>query len=113
MEVKKVLWLLFATSFCCGSEIPGYIDGLIQDLKVQEPSQVHDVVLISLGTANKELTEQIAKVISLENVVLIPPTETVVKNQRIRAASVMIIVLDVTDKVKINLKIRNFTILYL
>ena len=100
MEVKNVLWLLFATSFCCGSEIPGYIDGLIKDLKVQEPSQVHDVVIICLRKILKELTEKIVTEVSLENSVMMPPTKIVVNNQRILAASVVIIVSDVVDKVK-------------
>ena len=100
MEGKKVLWLLFATSFCFGSEIPGYIDDLIKNLKVQEPSQVHDVVIICLGKRLKELTEQIATEVSLENVVMMPPTKIVVNNQRILAASVVITVSDVLDKVR-------------
>ena len=58
MKVKKVLWLFFVASFCSGSEIPEYIGRLIEDLKVKEPSQVHDVVLIDLGSQNKELTDR-------------------------------------------------------
>ena len=101
MEVKKVLWLLFATSFCCGSEIPDFIDELIEDLKVKEPSQVHDVVLIRLGSGNKELTDKIAQQILQKNVVLMPPTEVILKTQRFRAASFVVIVSDVVDEVRI------------
>ena len=100
MKVKKLLWLTFIVSLCCGSEIPEYIGRLLKDLKIKEPSQVHDVVLINLGTRNIELTEKIAEVILKENVVLMPPPQTVMTNQRIRAASVLIIMLDDVDKVR-------------
>ena len=102
MDVKILLWLLFATSFCCGSEIADFVGALIQDLKVKEPSQVHDVVLLRLETGNRETTEKIAEVILMTNVVMMPPTGVVVQNQRIRAASVLIIVSDDLDKVKLN-----------
>ena len=100
MEVKKYLWLLFATSFCCGSEIPDFIDELIEDLKVKEPSQVHDVVLTKLGTGNKELTDKIAKVISKKNILLMPPSGVVVRSQRFRAASIVVIVSDIVNNVR-------------
>ena len=105
MEVKLLLMLLFATSFCCGKEIPDFIGRLIKDLKVKEPLQVHDVVLIKLGTGNKELTDEIAGVIALDNVVLKPLPETRVTDQRIRAASVIIVVTDYLDEVRIS---KNF-----
>lgn len=108
MEVKILLWLLFATSFCFGNEIPGYIGRLIENLKLKETSKVHDVVLISFGTENKELTEKIAEVISMRNVLMTPPTGIIVKDQRIRAASVLIVVSSVIDEVKMILKVRNF-----
>ena len=99
MEVKIFLLLLFAKSFYCGSEIPDFLGRLIKDLKVNKPSQVHDVVLVSLEAENKELIEQIAEVISKENVVLMPPTGVVTNNQRIRSASVLIIVSSIIDEV--------------
>ena len=108
MEVKiQILFLLFATSFCCGNEIADFVGELIQDLKVKEPSQVHDVVLLRLVNGNKEMTEKIAEVILLTNVVMMPSTAVVVQNQRIRAASVLIIVSDDLDKVNINSDFQN------
>ena len=101
MKVKKLLWLTFIVSLCCGSEIPEYIGRLLKDLKIKEPSQVHDVVLINLGTRNIELTEKIAEVILKENVVQMPPPQTVVTNQRIRAASVLIIILANVNEVRL------------
>ena len=110
MDVKLLLWLLFATNFCSGSEIPDFIGRLVKDLKIKEPSRVHDVVLIRLGTGNKGLVEKIAEVISIENVVMMPPTGIVTKNQRIRIASIVIIVSSIVDKVNINLFIGNLRV---
>ena len=101
MDANFFLWLLFGTIYCSGSEIPGYVTRLIRNIKENELFQVHDVVILTLGTENKELTKTIATSVAVNNVLLMPQTGLVLENQRIRAASVLIIVSDIVEEVQI------------
>lgn len=80
------------------SEIPRYIERLIDDFNEKEPLQVSDVVLIDLGIQSDILSGLIAEAIPKKNALTIPVTEIFSENQRIRQASFLIVVTDIIDE---------------
>jgi hypothetical protein len=109
MEVKQVLLLFLVVTSTFGeifgktqnSEVSRYIGRLIRDLNAKEPLQIHDVVLINLGKENRALNERIVRMIPDTNALMMPKAGIVIKDQRIRVASFVIIIVDVLDEVKL------------
>jgi hypothetical protein len=90
---------IFTTSRNENTEVTQYISRLIRDASEKSQDRVSDVVVISLSSRNENVFDDIVKEISSENALIVPSNEKPVNDQRIRAASFIIIISDTMDAV--------------
>lgn len=77
------------------NEVTKYISGLIRDGNEKRPTEIHDVAVLKFLSQNRsDLYDAILKNIPHSNAVITPKNGRIIKIQKLRAASYIIIVSD-------------------
>lgn len=115
MEVKLVIFFL-----CCqlcaakfgnmtfaheNETVTRFIKNLVNDEKAKDTSRIHDVAVLRWEQGPRSLLfDEVVGEIQENNVLLMPRSLSLVVNQRLRAASFIVIISDFTVTVKTNLR---------
>lgn len=77
-----------------------FIGDLVRDGKMKDSSRVHDIAILRWESEGKSsLFDEIVQKVQFENILILPSSAHTFKHQRIRHASFVIIMSDVTDAV--------------